>query len=140
MTRPWIAEFSRLHFNLVITPGGYGDLSEPSEQHSRGQTDESYNGSLKKVQFSHQHIGGLCTLRDLLHEVQVHLRSFAQFWIPLLFPLSHTHTSGQTFGVLPNKHVRFHCCSLGGTMVSVTVAFCSPYSGPPACCPVRHHS
>lgn len=63
-----------MYFNVVITPGRNGDLSEPREQHSGGEAHEGYNGPFKEVQFSHQHIGGLCTLRDLFHKVQVHLR------------------------------------------------------------------
>lgn len=58
---------------MASLPGGYGDLSKSSEQHSRGETDEGHDGPLQEVQFSHQHIGGLCTLRDLLHEVHVDL-------------------------------------------------------------------
>lgn len=54
-------------------PGRYGDLSESSEQHSRGEANEGHNGSLEKVQFPHQNIRGFSALWDLLHEVHVHL-------------------------------------------------------------------
>lgn len=54
-------------------PGGYGDLGESGKQNSRRETDKSHNGPLQEIQLSHQHIGSLCTLWDLLHEVQVHL-------------------------------------------------------------------
>lgn len=57
----------------LCLPGRYGDLGETGEQHGRGEADESHNGPLQELQFSHQHIGGLRTLWDLLHEVQVSL-------------------------------------------------------------------
>lgn len=58
---------------VAILPGRYRDLSESSEQHSRGEADKGHDGPLQEVQFSHQYIGGFCTLWDLLHEVHVHL-------------------------------------------------------------------
>lgn len=64
------------HLNVHLCPflpGRYGDLSESSEQHSRGKANKGHNGSLKKVQFSHQNIRGFSALWDLLHEVHVHL-------------------------------------------------------------------
>lgn len=62
-----------LYRAVAILPGRDGDLSESSEEHSWGEANKGHNGSLKKVQFSHQNIGGLSTLWNLLHEVHVHL-------------------------------------------------------------------
>lgn len=54
-------------------PGRYGHLCKSGEQHSRGKAHKGYNRPLQEVQLSHQHIGSLCTLWDLFHEVQIHL-------------------------------------------------------------------
>lgn len=54
-------------------PGRYGDLSQSSKQHGRREANKGHNGSLEKVQFPHQNVGGFSALWDLLHEVHVHL-------------------------------------------------------------------
>lgn len=56
-----------------LLPRGDGDLGESGEEDSRGQADEGYDGVLQEVQLSHQHVGGLGALRNLLHKVHVHL-------------------------------------------------------------------
>lgn len=109
-----------MYSHRAVVPGRNWDLSESSEQHSRGEADKGHNGPLQEVQLSHQHIGGLCTLWDLLHKVQVHLvrQSKSEYRLSCVLCRCALQSwsdgfccCGMCFG-----QMEFHYCFLGGTM------------------------
>lgn len=51
------------------SPGGDGHLRHPSQHGCLEQPHERYEGLLKEFHFSHQHVGGLRILGDLLDEL-----------------------------------------------------------------------
>lgn len=68
-------------------PGGHRDFGEAGQQHGGAEPDEGDDGPLQEVHFTHQDVGGLGSVRNLLHEVHVHL--------------THTHTQCSFYFVVP---------------------------------------
>ena len=55
-------------------PGRNRNFRQITEDHGLLQSDEGRQRLLQKLDLANQDVGGLRTLRDLLHEVAVHLR------------------------------------------------------------------
>lgn len=55
------------------SPGGDGHLCHPSQHRRLEEPHKSHEGLLQEFHFSHQHVGGLCILGDLLDELVLQL-------------------------------------------------------------------
>lgn len=62
-----------IKLSIIVVPCGHWYLSEASDKDCRGQSYEGDYGLLQEVHFPHQDVRGLSTLRNLLHEIHVHL-------------------------------------------------------------------